>query len=365
MDNHNDLDLILDDQGICNHCNAYDEAVKKLYTDEQAEKELDKLLLKIKAAGKGGKYDCIAGVSGGVDSTYLVYLAKQKGLRVLLVHFDNGWNSELAVKNIENIVQKLGFDLYTYVVNWEEFKDLQLSYFKAGVIDLEFPTDHAILATMYRLSREHKVKYILSGHNVVTEGTRLPKSWVHDKYDFVNLKAIHKKFGTKRLKTFPGIGFFKSFYFRNFLSLEFVRFLEYFPYNKKEVKEMIIKELSWRDYGGKHYESIFTRFYQGYILPQKFKVDKRQFHLSSLIHSGQMSREEALEEFKKLGYNEEQMKMDKEFVLKKLDFTEESWANYMDAPIKKHTDYPSDKDLWEKYFALIRFFKPLIRLVKK
>ncbi len=242
-------------------------------------------------------------------------------LRPLAVHLDNGWNSELAVKNIENIISKLGIDLYTLVVNWQEFKDIQLSYLKASVVDIEVVSDHAIFATMYKLAKEKNIGYIISGQNIVTEHI-MPSSWLYKKMDFVNLKDIHSKFGTVKLKTYPTFDFKKYVYYSSVLQLLPFYILDYVDYNKKAVKEFISKELNWRDYGGKHYESIFTKFYQAYILPEKFKIDKRKAHLSTLICSGQMSRQEAIHELEKPIYDPEELKADKEYVLKKFGLTE-------------------------------------------
>ena len=195
MDNVNDPDLMIDDKGVCNHCHEFDKAFQKLPKGQEREKALKEVIEKIKKSGEGKQYNCLLGVSGGVDSSYLAYLCRKFDLTPLIIHFDNGWNSELAVKNIETILGKLKYDLYTHVINWEEFRDIQLSYFKAGVVDLEFPTDHAIIASMFDIAKKNGIKYILSGHNIVTEGTYLPKSWVFSKLDFINLKDIHKKHG--------------------------------------------------------------------------------------------------------------------------------------------------------------------------
>ncbi|MEO7087831.1 MAG: N-acetyl sugar amidotransferase, partial [Bacteroidia bacterium] len=363
--NQNDPDLILDTKGICNHCHAFDIAYSKLPKGEERDKELLRIMQRIKAERKNKKYDCLLGVSGGVDSSYLAYLCKKLDLHPLIIHFDNGWNSELAVQNIESLLNKLEYDLQTYVINWEEFKDIQLAYFKAGVVDLEFPTDHAILSSMFNIAKKNKIKYILSGHNIVTEGVYMPKSWVHRKLDFINFKDIHTKFGTLKRKTFPSISFFKNLFIRFLSKYEFVPLLNYTDYNKAAVKNILINELGWRDYGGKHYESIFTRFYQGYILPQKFHIDKRQFHYSCLIQSGQITREDALKEMSLPIYDASVLKTDKEYVLKKLNFSEESFQEYMCAPIHKHSDYKTDQDYWKHYFRLLKVLKPITALLKK
>ena len=365
LDTHDDPNIYFDNEGICNHCRGY-EAVAKKYdlTEEQRDKKLAEIVQKLKTSGKGKKYDCILGVSGGVDSTYLAYKVKQFGLRPLIVHFDNGWNSELAVKNIENILNKLNFDLFTYVVDWDEFNDLQMSYIKASVIDWEIPTDHGFMAMLFDQANKHNIEYILSGHNIVTEAI-LPKSMRWSKLDVANIKDIHKTFGKVKLKTFPLLGFFKHLYYLKVKKIKMISPLNYMEYNKKEVKEFIQKELGWRDYGGKHYESIFTRFYQGYVLPEKFKVDKRKAHLATLINSGQMTREEALEEIKTPPYDPEQLKIDKEYVIKKFNITAEEFEKYMKLPIRSHLEFESyETGMYRKHERFFKFISPITKLIK-
>lgn len=352
MDTIADPDICFDEKGICNYYYEYLEresaAVPK---GSEAEKQLKEIIDRVKKAGAGNKYDCITGVSGGVDSTYLALMAKKFGLRPLIVHFDNGWNSELAVKNIENIISKLGFDLYTLVVDWEEFKDLQLAYLKASVVDIEAITDHAIIGTMYRLAAENNIKYILSGANVVTEAT-LPGYWIFNKMDHVNIQDIHRQFGKLKLKTFPIFNGTKKRLYTKLKKVETVFPLNYLHYNKKQVKEVITKELDWKDYGGKHYESVFTRFYQGYILPVKFGIDKRKAHLSNLIFSGQIKKEEALEELAKPGYDLQQLKTDYEFVLKKFNLKEDEFERILKLPRREHSEFKTEKSVWDQYVVL-------------
>lgn len=364
MDTVSDPNIVFDKDGVCNYYHTYKEKEKTIITDEAvAKKNLEAIVNKIKEEGRGKKYDCITGVSGGVDSTYLVYMAKQLGLNPLIVHFDNGWNSEIAVKNIENIISKTGFDLYTLVVDWEEFRDLQLAYFKANVVDIEALTDHAISATMYKLARKERVKYILSGNNFVTEGI-LPSFWIFNKSDSTNIKAIHKAHGQVKLKTFPMLSIKKRRMYQEMLGFQFIELLNYLPYNKAEVKKKIAEEFGWKDYGGKHYESIFTRFYQGYILPVKFGIDKRKAHLSTLICSGQITREEALKELETPIYDDAQLKTDKEFVLKKLGFSEADFEAYMKAPRVEHTHYKTEAGFFETY-PFLKPFKNILTGLKK
>lgn len=357
-----DPNITFDAQGICNHCHYYDgEAKLYLKTGEEAKKLLSDTIEKIKAYGKDKKYDCLIGISGGVDSSYVSLLAKEYGLRALCVHFDNGWNSELAVMNIENIVNKLEFDLYTYVIDWEEFKDLQLAYLKASVIDIEVLTDHAIYGAMFKIAKDNDIKYVLGGHNVATEGI-LPYSWIFNKKDYINIQDIHKQYGSKKLKTFP----FLDRKMKKFIStsgVEFVNYLNWVPYVKDEVKSILQEKLGWRDYGGKHYESIWTRFYQGYILPVKFGIDKRKAHYATLICSGQMTKAEALEKLKEPIYDPQLLKTDKEFVLKKLGLTEAEFEAIMKTPVRSHWDFETEGSVFN-YYPALKPLRPMWHAIK-
>lgn len=350
-----DPDIEFDEQGMCNHCKSYDNAVKRLpQTEEEKKKVLDKIINEIKEKGKGKEYDCIVGLSGGVDSSHVALKVKEFGLRPLAVHFDSGWNSELAVNNIENIVKKLGFDLYTHVVDWDEMRDLQLSFFKASVQNCDDPQDHSFVAALYKLADERDIRYMISGYNLATESI-LPRSWANNSIDLKSLKAIQKIFGTVKLKSYPQLGIYKRLiYYRFIKKIKGINILDYLHYNKNEAKEFLKTELSWRDYGGKHYESKFTRFFQAYYLPTKFGFDKRRAHLSSLIVSGQIIREQALDELKKELYPEKQLQEDKEFVCKKLGITESEFEQIMARPIKTYNDYPTNhNDIIFKFLRLL------------
>jgi N-acetyl sugar amidotransferase len=365
MDNIADPDIRFDDKGVCNYYYEYQQAARQdVYTGEAGKAKLEQLVAIIKNAGKGKQYDCLIGLSGGVDSSYVAYLVKQLGLRPLAVHLDNGWNSELAVKNIENIISKLNIDLYTLVINWEEFKDIQLAYLRASVVDIEVVSDHAIFSTMYKLAKEKNIGHIISGTNVVTEYI-MPPSWLYKKMDFANLKDIHSQYGTRKLDTYPTFDFMKFVYYSAVLKLTPVSILNYIEYNKKQVKEKIISELDWRDYGGKHYESIFTKFYQAHILPYKFKIDKRKAHLSTLICSGQMTKEEALEELKMPLYDPKEFSQDKEYVLKKLGLTENEFETIMKAEVRKHEDFKTDTRLKERYMNFLKRTEKIRRVIKR
>lgn len=336
--------LFFDEQGVCNMCHSYETFIKT--TDalnwEKKKIELENLVLKIKKDGAKKTYDCVLGLSGGFDSTYLALVTKKLGLRPLVVHFDNGWNSELAVQNIHNTVSKLGFDLNTYVINWEEFKDLQLSYIKASVIDIEIPTDHFIYATLYQIASKNRIKYILDGNNFATEFGNLSMNWSYSKSDLVNLLDIHKKFGTIPLRKFPKLGLFQRIFYDKILRIKSVRLVNYYQIKKVEAVKELEHELNWRDPGGKHYESIFTRFYQGYILPKKFGVDKRRLHLSNLIWSKQIERDEAVKILKEPTYDLKTQIEDKVYVLKKFNLKEDEFLGLMNLPVREHEDFDTE-----------------------
>lgn len=321
------------------HCQRYD-SQRQRYLEN---KNLSDMIAKIKAIGQSKEYDCAIGLSGGVDSSYVAYLAKKHGLRPLAIHVDAGWNSELAVQNIEHIVKKLGIDLDTFVCDWEEMRDLQLSFFKASVANCDIPQDHAFVAAVYKRAAQHGIKYILSGVNFATESV-LPKSWGHSNMDLTYLKAIHKMFGSGRLKKYPMLGFLDyNFIFPYLKKMRSIRILDYINFNKAEAKQTLMQELGWRDYGGKHYESRFTRFFQSYYLPVKFGFDKRRAHLSSLILSGQMMRDDALSEIAQKSFDPREIQDDMKFISKKLNITLDEFKTLLDAPPATDTNFPSNK----------------------
>ena len=334
-----DPEIILDEEGVCNHCKRYEiELPKRVFSGERAKIDLEKIVSKIRQDGKNNVYDCIVGVSGGVDSTYVAYLTKQLGLRPLAIHFDNGWNSELAVANIEKTLTKLGIDLYTFVINWDEFKDLQKSFLKASTPDGEIPTDHAINALLFKEATKHNIKYIISGMNFATESMAV-KSWAYGHSDWTYIKDIHSKFGAKKLKQYPHFTILSLFYYTFIKKIKVVSILNYIEYNKEEVMKKIVDELDWVYYGGKHYESVYTRFYQGYFLPKKFNIDKRRGHLSDLIKSGQLKREEAIEEMKVNNYLGSLLTQDLQFVKKKLELNDDEFQAILEAKPKSFRDY--------------------------
>jgi N-acetyl sugar amidotransferase len=361
-------EIAFDDNGVCNYCNYYDRLHNEhVVKPQERVKKYTELASQIKHISKGKKYDCVIGVSGGVDSTYVAYFVKKVlGLNPLAVHLDYGWNSDMAVTNINKTLQLLDIDLHTHVINWEEIKDLQLSFLKASVVDIELINDFAIAATVFNVAAKYGIKYILHGGNIETEGGKLPSGWTWSKYDQLNVFGIHKQFGTVKLKTYPRLPFWKKSYLSLVYKMQFIGILNYVEYNRDAVKKFIIEELGWEDYGGKHFESIFTRFYQGYILPKKFNIHKQKFHLSVLICSGQLTKLQAQEELKREYYSDERCKDDMEYVLKKLNISEETFNGYMNLPIKKHSDYPTyTKKHFKRQQQFFNLILPFVKLTRK
>jgi len=352
-----DPEITFDDKGVCNHCYRYDEELpKRVFQGEIAQEKLAQMVQNIKQTGKGKEYDCIIGVSGGVDSTYVAYLTKELGLRALAVHFDNGWNSALAVSNIEKVLDGLNIDLYTYVIDWEEFKDLQLSFLKASTPDGEIPTDHAINALLFKEASKRGIKYIINGMNFATESMAV-RMWAYGHSDWKYIKAIHSKFGSSSLRNYPHFSFFNLFYWTFIKRIKVVTILNYLEYDKEKVMKLIQDKLGWVYYGGKHYESVYTRFFQGYILPTKFKIDKRIGHLSDLIRSGQLSREKALKELSGEGYDAQMKNIDLEFVMKKLDFDKERFDTIMNEKPKSFMDYPNSASVIIKLKRFVNYLR--------
>jgi|ERR1017187_845997 N-acetyl sugar amidotransferase len=358
MDNIADPEIIFDDKGVCNYVREYERLVRmRIPPSGKLEENLRLIIDKIKRAGKGKEYDCIIGLSGGIDSSYVAYLVVRYGLRPLAIHLDNGWDSELAVSNIEKLIKKLNIDLFTEVLDWNEFKDIQLSYLKASVPDGEIPTDHAIYATLYKYAAKFKIKYILSGTNIRTEAI-LPRSWARGHLDFKYISSIVKKFGKVKIRQFPHLTLFRLLLYNLFGNLKLISLLDYVDYNKSDATKILEDNLGWIRYGSKHYESVYTRFYQGFILPRKFNIDKRKAHLSTLICSGQIDRESALNEIKLPPYlDSDLLRQDLEFVRKKLNLTSSEFDKIMDAPPKSIRDYPNNFLLIEKFRSIYNFLK--------
>lgn len=339
-----DPNINFDERGWCDYCNNYHKNIlPNWHPDAEGERELMKVIDRIKKEGEGKSHDCIIGMSGGVDSSYVVYIAKEKfGLRPLIFHVDAGWNSQQAVNNIEKMVDGLNLDLHTEVINWEEMKDLQLAFFKAQVPHVDTPQDHAFFAGLYNFAAKNKIKYILTGANYSTECVREPLEWHYHASDLVQLKDIHRKFGKRPLKTFPLADIFTyKLYYRFIKGVKVVKPLNSVPYIKEEAMQELVDKFGWQKYAHKHYESRFTRFYEGYWLPKKFGYDKRRAHFSSLILTNQMTREEALHKIAVSPYDDHAAEQDIEFVAKKLEISVEELKELMRGKNKSYRDYKS------------------------
>lgn len=353
-----DPEITFNEKGECNLCTEFlEKRIYHKYNGEESDKALDQVVAEMKRDGKGKEYDCIIGISGGIDSSYAAYIAKQKGLRVLGVHLDNGWNSEEAVMNIKNITQKLDIDYESYVLDWEEFKDLQLAFLKASVPEAETPTDIAIHASWHYFTAKYGVKYIISGGNFATEGI-LPKYWHYNAKDLKYFNHIQKKFGTIKLKKFPTFGFLREMYHKLIKRTKIIYLLNYVDYSKDDATSFLKKELDWRYYGGKHYESKYTGFIQSYYLNKKFGIDYRKATLSSEICIGVISREEALKQLELQPFDADKIENEKHFIAKKLGVSMEEFEKIVNEPAKWYSDYPNDeKKLKFIYDTYRRVFK--------
>ncbi len=320
--------LDLDENGVCKHCRKYDLDALLYKGVDYSKEKLSEIINSIKIKNNNNKYDCIIGVSGGVDSSYALYIAVNMGLRPLAVHVDGGWNSELAVKNIENLVKKLGVDLYTYVVDWEEMADLQRAFFRSNVVNCDIPQDHAFVAALFDVARKFRIKYFISGYNYATESTS-GDYFGHTFTDLAYLEDIHSQFGQKKLFKYPRLGIVKKMLLTKFFGYRYVDILNFIDYDKFVAKEILTNEFSWRDYGDKHYESKFTKIFQSYYLPTKFGLDKRKVHLTSLIHSGSKTRDEAIKELDEPLYDSQELKNDLQYLLSKLNISSEEWGTIM------------------------------------
>jgi N-acetyl sugar amidotransferase len=356
-------DIRFDENGMCNYCTEFIQNSHEVVFKNESERdrEREKFIQKIKQAGRKKRYDCVVGVSGGVDSSWALYQAVQNNLRPLAVHLDNGWDSEFAQKNIQNLVRKLKVDLYTHVIDWDEFRDLQQAFFDADVIDIELLSDNAIVAANFQQASRLGVRFILSGWNLSTEGLRLPSSWSWLKYDKRNIFAIWKRFGDgRKIKTFPALGIYDYAYFAGLKGIRWIPFLDYFDYKKATALDLLKKEFDYQPYPYKHFESIFTRFYQGYILPEKFGVDKRINHLSILILTGQITREKALEFLQSPPYHSKSdLNQDIDYFLKKMGWTKDQLDTYLKRPEVLHSQFPTETELWKIQQKISRFLKKL------
>lgn len=352
MRSADDPKLVLVD-GVCNHCRRYDELLSSRVTSGEAGRQaLEKISLKMKASRSRGGYDCLIGVSGGVDSTYVASKVKQLGLNPLAVHVDNGWNSETAVANIEKTLDALDIELDTEVLDLREFYDLQRAFLYASTPDGDIPTDHAIQATLWKIARKNGIRYIVSGMNFRTESISVP-SWSYGHSDWRYIKAVQGRHGTIRLKKYPHFGFLELLYTTAVRRVQIVSILNYLDYDKAGAMDELKAEIGWKPYGGKHFESIYTRFYQGYMLPEKFGIDKRRGHLSDLINSGQITREQAVAELAHKEYDDDLRHRDQELFLKKLNLSREQLHEIMAAPPKSYRDYPNSYEFVQRLRRIV------------
>lgn len=362
-----DSNIVFDERGWCDYCiNYHSNIAPNWHTDERGAAEIEEQMREIRDFGRGRDHDCLIGLSGGVDSSYVTYLAKERfGLRPLLYHVDAGWNSQQAVNNIEKLVDGLGLDLYTEVVDWPEMRDLQLAFFKAGVPHLDTPQDHAFFAGLYNFAAKQGVKYILTGANYSTECVREPLEWHYHASDLRQLKDIHRRFGTMPLRRFPLAGIFKfRIKYRFINGVRVVKPLNSVPFRKEPAMDELVSRFGWQRYAHKHYESRFTRFYEGFWLPTRFGYDKRRAHFSSLILTGQLSRDEALRRIAQPAYDAESIAQDFEYVATKLDISVGELQGYLAAPKKTYRDYRNDMaliDLGTRVMRLLGIQRSLMR----
>lgn len=355
-----DPEIVFDSDGVCNHCIEFDTITRKSWhPDETGRQMWEAQIAQIKREGEGKPYDSILGLSGGVDSSYLALKVHEAGLRPLVVHVDAGWNSELAVANIEKIVKHCGYDLHTHVINWEDMRDLHLAYLRSGLANQDVPQDHAFFASLYHFAVSNGIRTVFSGGNTATEAV-FPSAWHGSAMDAINLKAVHKKFGSRALRSYPTIGFFQYYFYFPFIKkMRTVRPLNLMPFEK----QMAINELErigWRSYGRKHGESLFTKLFQNYYLPRKFGYDKRRPHYSSLIVSGQMTRQEALNALEEPLYDQNELETDLNYFCKKLRITREEFEAIMAQPSHHHSDFAT----WENHQKLAKKAQALLERLR-
>ena len=340
-----DPEIAFDESGASSWVRHYRENVLPRWNPAGNPAAFEALIRRIKEDGRRKDYDCALGLSGGVDSSYLAHVAKREGLRPLIVHTDTGWNSDIAVRNIEKIVKTCGFDLFTVVIDWDEMADLQRAFLRAGVPDQDIPQDHVIFAAFYGLAAKHRIKWVLSGHNYACESV-LPPAWGYDAMDWHHMAAIHRRFGERPLGTFPRMGRARfGLEYTLLRGIRVLRPLNLLPYVKADAMRTLEREFDWQYYGGKHFESRWTRFFQGWWLPTRLGYDKRLAHLSSLILSGQITRDEALQEMRQTPYTEAMMQEDRDLILKKLDMSRDEWEALLASPPHAHDEYPQSRRL--------------------
>lgn len=352
-----DSQITFDEEGVCNHCRQFDErSQREWFPNEEGHRRWQKLVADIKSNGQGKDYDCILGLSGGVDSSYLALKVHESGLRPLVMHVDAGWNTELAVANIEAVVKYCGFDLHTHVVDWEEMRDLHLAYLRAAVANQDVPQDHIFFASLYHFATRNDIRYILSGGNLATEGI-FPSSWHGSAMDAINLKAIHKHYGERALARYKTISFFDCYiWYPFFKKMRTLRPLNYMPYDKVDALRELQEKVGYKPYPRKHGESLFTKLFQNYYLPQKFGIDKRRPHFASLIVSGQMTRDEALSKLDEPLYDPAELEIDITYFCKKLRISRQQFDEMMNAPIHHYSDFPN----WDGRYRNLKSIQALV-----
>jgi aminotransferase len=349
-----DPSIRFNEQGVCNYVDYFHEVQKpNWHPNAQGRSILERAVEQIKKDGKGKPYDCIVGLSGGLDSSYLAYKIKEFDLRVLAVHVDGGWNSETSVQNIEKIITHCGWDLHTYVVNWEEMRDLQLAYLKAGLVNQDVPQDHAFFAKLWQTAVENNLKWTLSGGNIASESI-LPLAWRgHNAMDDKHIRGVHQKYGSVKLKSYPTVSIAQyNLWFRLIKGMKVLKPLNYMPYDLAQARQELTENTGWRAYGDKHHESVFTKFFQGYYLPTKFGFDKRKAHLSSMILSGQATREEVMQKLAQLPYDPTELDFQKDYIAKKLRISVDELEHYIVNANDKESDFASSEKVMANLMAL-------------
>jgi len=346
-----DPEITFDTNGVCNHCIEFDTATRKnWFPNEEGRARWAAIVEQMKAEGRGKDYDCILGLSGGVDSSYLALKVHESGLRPLVMHVDAGWNSELAVANIEALVRHCSYDLHTHVVDWDDMRDLQLAYLRAGISNQDVPQDHIFFASLYHFATNNKINTIVSGGNLATEGI-YPQYWEGSAMDAINLKSIHRKYGERPLHNYKTISFFEYYFWYPLVKrMRTIRPLNYMPYNKAAALEELKSTVGYKPYQRKHGESLFTKLFQNYYLPKKYGYDKRRPHLSSLILSGQLTRDEALRKLEELLYLPDELEIDIAYFCKKLRITRKEFDDLIEQPNRHYTDFPN----WDLYYQLLK-----------
>lgn len=345
-----DSRIVFDVSGVCDHCNSFKrDVLPNWHPNHEGDEMFRAIVSKIKAEGKGAPYDCIIGLSGGLDSSFLLHLAVTEfELRPLVFHVDGGWNTDIAVNNIQMLIDKLSLDLYTEVINWDEMRDFQLAFFKSGVPHIDLPQDHAFVATLYHFANKHGIKYILNGGNYSTECVRNPKEWLYYGTDMAQIKDIQRQFGSIEMRTYPFSSvLFHKVYLRYFRGVQVVKPLNLMPYTKSHASKVLAETYDWRPYPQKHFESRFTRFYEGYWLPTRFGYDTRRVQFSSLILTGQMTRDEALERLKQPAYDPATIDEDFEYIATKLCISVKELRGYHEMPLKTYKDYKNQEWLFD------------------